>query len=371
MSALFSPLSLRDLTLRNRIVISPMCQYSADNGKATAWHTIHLGSLALSGAGMLILEATAVEPDGRITHADLGLWDDATEAALVPVLAAIRAYSPIPVVMQVAHAGRKASSHTPWDGGQLIPPTEPNGWRPWAPSAIPHKEGEAAPQALDAAGLARIKAAFVATAQRAERLGIDGLELHAAHGYLLHEFLSPLSNQRTDEYGGSLENRLRFPLEVFAAVRAAFPANKPVGVRLSFSDWVDGGWNLADSITFCTKLKALGVDWIDASSGGLSPLQKITLVPGYQVPGAEAIKAATGLPTIAVGLITDAEQADAIIANGQADMIALARGILYDPRWPWHAAAKLGASVEAPRQYWRCNPSTAKTVFGDAVSGGR
>src|ERR1700744_1042226 len=259
MSELFSPLTQRRVTLPNRIVISPMCQYSAERGEATAWHMIHLGHLALSGAGMLCLEATAVEPDGRITPADLGLWDDATEAALKPVLAAIRKYSHIAVTMQVSHAGRKASSASPWDGGQLIPVSE-GGWMPSAPSAIPHKEGETPPLALDTAGLIRIREAFVATAKRAHRLGIDGLEVHAAHGYLLHQFLSPIANQRTDEYGGSLENRMRFPLEVFDAVRAAFPADRAVTMRVSATDWVEGGWDLEQTIVFARALEDHGCD---------------------------------------------------------------------------------------------------------------
>lgn len=370
MSALFSPFTLRGLTLPNRIVISPMCQYSSEDGAANAWHMMHLGSLALSGASMLCFEATAVEADGRITPGDLGLYDDATEAALKPVLAAIRQHSKIKVAMQLAHAGRKASSNVPWKGGQLIPPSE-GGWLPHAPSAVPHKEGEAAPQALDAAGLARVRQAFVASARRAARLGIDALELHGAHGYLLHQFLSPIANKRTDEYGGSLENRMRFPLEVFDAVRAAFPDDRPVGVRVSATDWVDGGWDLEQTIVFTRELQKRGVDWIDASSGGVSPLQKIKLEPGYQVPFAQAIKQATGVTTIAVGLITEVQQAEDIIAKGQADFVALARGMLYDPRWPWHAAAQLGASVNAPPQYWRSQPSTQKALFGDTTFGAR
>lgn len=370
MSVLFSPSTLRGLTLSNRIVISPMCQYSAQGGKATAWHMIHLGNLALSGAGMLITEATAVEPEGRISPADLGLWDDATQAALVPVLAAIRQHSKIAVAVQLAHAGRKASSHVPWEGGQLIP-ADQGGWRPFAPSAVPQKDGEAAPLALDAAGLARVREAFAAAARRADRLGIDAIEIHAAHGYLLHQFLSPIANLRTDEYGGSLENRLRFPLEIFDAVRAAFPEDKPVGVRISASDWVAGGWDLEQSITFAHALKARGVDWIDVSSGGVSPQQRITLGPGYQVPFAEAVKAATGVNTMAVGLITDPGQAEEIVASGKADFVALARGILYDPRWPWHAAVHLGATVEAAPQFWRSAPHEHKALFGDTVTGAR
>jgi NADPH2 dehydrogenase len=370
MSALFSPITLRKLTLRNRIAISPMCQYSAENGAATAWHMMHLGALSISGAGLLTIEATAVEAEGRITPGDLGLYDDATEAALRPVLAAIRKYSKIPVSMQLAHAGRKASSYVPWEGGQQIPLSQ-GGWLASAPSAIPQREGELPPQALDAAGLARIRAAFVTAAHRAERLGLDGLEIHAAHGYLIHEFLSPIANHRTDEYGGSLENRIRFPLEIFDAVRAAFPAEKPIGVRVSGTDWVEGGWDIDQTIIFAKALKERGADWIDVSSGGISPLQKIPVGPGYQVPLAEAVKAATGLNTISVGLITDAHQAEAIVASGEADLVALARGMLYDPRWPWHAAAQLGATVDAPPQYWRAAPHEVKGLFGKIVDGGR
>jgi NADPH2 dehydrogenase len=370
MSALFSPLTLRELTLRNRVVVSPMCQYSAEDGAATDWHLIHLGGLAMSGAGLLFTEATAVEPDGRISPADLGLYDEATEAALCRVLRAIRKHSGIPIGMQLAHAGRKASSRAPWDGGGLIAPEE-GGWLPVAPSAVPQKEGEPPPAALDADGLTRIRQAFVDTAQRAVRLGIDALEVHAAHGYLLHEFLSPLSNRRTDEYGGSLENRMRYPLSVFEAVRAAVPGHLPVGVRVSATDWVEGGWDLVQTIAFASELKARGVDWIDASSGGVSSAQKIRLGPGYQVEFAQAIKEATGVTTIAVGLITEPEQAEAIVAEGKADLVALARGILYDPRWPWHAAAQLGATVEAPPQYWRSPPHGVRNLFAEATFGAR
>ncbi len=370
MSALFSPAVLRGVKLANRVVVSPMCQYCAEDGQAGSWHLVHLGTLALSGASMLCIEATAVEPGGRITPGDLGLWDDATESALQPVLAAIRKYSQITVAMQLGHAGRKASSHVPWQGGQQIP-LDQGGWLTDAPSAIPQKPDETPPLALDGAGMARIREAFVAIAQRAVRLGIDALELHAAHGYLLHQFLSPISNQRTDAYGGSLENRMRFPLEVFDAVRAVFPADKPVGVKISATDWVDGGWDVEQSIEFVKALQRRDVDWIDVSSGGISPLQKIALGPGYQVPFAQAIKAATGVNTMSVGLITEAQQAEAIVASGQADLIAIARGMLYDPRWAWHAAAELGATVDAPPQYWRAPPREHAHLFNDIVFGAR
>ncbi len=370
MSQLFSPWALRDLQLPNRIVVSPMCQYSAVDGSAQPWHLMHLGHLALSGAGMLCIEATAVEARGRITPGDLGLWNDANEAALAPVLAAIRQHAAIPVVMQLAHAGRKASSEVPWRGGQQIALSD-GGWLADGPSALAIRDGELAPQALDEAGLARIRSAFAAAAMRAARLGIDALEVHAAHGYLLHSFLSPVANQRTDAYGGSLENRMRFPLEIFDAVRAAFPANQPVGVRVSASDWIDGGWDLAQTIAFCQQLQARGVDWIDVSSGGVSPLQKIALGPGYQVPFAQAIKKAGNTTTMAVGLITEPQQAEAIIANGQADLVALGRSLIYNPRWPWHAAAALGAQVAAPPQYWRSPPREQADLFGKTVLGMR
>jgi NADPH2 dehydrogenase len=319
---------------------------------------------------MFCIEATHVEAIGRITPGCLGLYNDATEAALKPILASIRKHSKAAVAMQLAHAGRKGSSYRPWEGGQLI--SLPNGgWQTVAPSAVPHKEGEAAPAALDEAGLTRVRDAFVSAAKCAERLGIDALELHGAHGYLLHQFLSPISNRRTDRYGGSLENRMRFPLEVYDAVRTAFPDEKPIGVRLSASDWVEGAWDLAQTIEFAKELKKRGVDWIDASSGGVSPLQKIPLGPGYQVPFAQAIREATGLTTIAVGLITEAKHAEDIVASGKADMVALARGMLYDPRWGWHAAAALGGQVTAPPQYWRSQPSAQKMLFGATTFGAR
>ena len=370
MSTLFSPYSIGSLHLKNRIVIAPMCQYSAVDGAATDWHQIHLGHLALSGAGLLIIEATAVEDIGRITPGCLGLWSDATESALKRVLQAVRAHSRMPIAIQLGHAGRKASSHVPWQGGQLIAP-EQGGWRPVAPSALPQLDGEAPPLALDEAGLQRIVAAFVDAALRAHRLGLDAIELHAAHGYLLHQFLSPISNVRSDAYGGSLENRMRFPLQVFEAVRAALPAATPLGVRLSATDWVDGGWDPAQSLVFARALQSRGLSFLHVSSGGVSPQQKIPIGPGYQVGLAETLRRETGLPTLAVGLITEAEQAEAIVASGQADLVALARAMLFDPRWPWHAAAQLGATVEAPPQYWRSQPRGMANLFGDVRIGMR
>jgi 2,4-dienoyl-CoA reductase-like NADH-dependent reductase (Old Yellow Enzyme family) len=363
-SQLFSPYNIGQLTIPNRIIIAPMCQYSAQNGEATDWHLLHLGNLALSGAGLLIIEATAVEPEGRISPADLGLWSDETEAALAKVLKTVRQYSAMPIAIQLAHAGRKASTAAPWDGGQLVMP-EHGGWQTIAPSAIPFTPDDPAPIALGQADLQRIIQAFVTAAERAHRLGLDAIEVHAAHGYLLHQFLSPLSNVRNDEYGGSLENRMRFPLAVFDAMKAAVPDSLPIGVRISATDWVDGGWDLEQSVLFAQALRERGCAYIHVSSGGLAVAQKIQPRPNYQVPFAQTIRAETGLPTIAVGLITEPEDAEAIIAEGRADMVGIARGILYDPRWPWHAAAKLNAQVDAPPQYWRCQPHGLKSLFGE------
>lgn len=361
-SQLFQPFDLGGLHLSNRIVIAPMCQYSAEDGSATDWHLIHLGNLSLSGAGLLIIEATAVEAEGRISPDDLGLWSDSNEAALARVLEAVRRHSDMPIGIQLSHAGRKASVYSPWTGGGQRPLGD-RGWQTLAPSALPMQATDRPPLPLDATGLKRIREAFVATARRAVRLGLQAIELHCAHGYLLHQFLSPLANQREDAYGGSLENRMRFPLEVFDAVREAVPAAIPVGVRVSGTDWVEGGWDIAQTVTFSEALKARGVSFIHVSSGGVSAAQKIALSPGYQVPLARAVKAATGVPTIAVGLITDYEHAEAVVAGGDADMVALARGILYEPRWPWHAAAHLGASVKAPKQYLRSQPNRFRTLF--------
>ncbi len=370
MSRLFEPYVLGGLQLSNRIVVAPMCQYSAEDGCATDWHLIHLGGLALSGAGLLIIEATAVAPEGRISPADLGLWSDANEAALGRVLEAVRRYSPIPVAIQLGHAGRKASCQPPWEGGQQIPP-EQSGWQTVAPTALPQRDGEHLPRPLDIAGLARVREAFVASARRAVRLGLQAIELHAAHGYLLHQFLSPLANRREDAYGGSLENRMRFPLEVFEAVRAALPAGIPVGMRVSATDWMDGGWELEQTVAFGQALETRGCAFIHVSSGGVSPRQSVPVGPGYQLPLAEGVRAGTGLPTIAVGLITEPRQAEAVIEAGQGDLVALARGMLYDPRWPWHAAAALGGRVTAPPQYWRCEPAEHRGLFGKTVPGKR
>ena len=370
-SVLFTPFTLRKLTLANRIVVSPMCQYSAVDGRAVDWHTVHWGHLLQSNAGMFTIEATAVSALGRITYGCLGLYDDACETALGERLAIARSIAPpIPVAIQLAHAGRKGSSQVPWEGGQLIP-LDQGGWTPVAPSAIAQLDNEALPAALDLAGIAQIKREFVAAVQRALRIGIDAIELHLAHGYLLHEFLSPLSNQRSDVYGGSFDNRVRFPLEVFAAVRDAWPEDRPLGVRISATDWVEGGWTIDDSIELARRLQSAGCDWIDTSSGGVSSRQKIPLGPGYQVHLARAIRKATSMPTMAVGLITDAAQAEAIVAAHDADLVAMARALLWDPHWPWHAAAALGAQVQVPKPYWRSAPRDAGDVLAYAKIGMR
>ncbi len=366
MSALFTPLEVGTLKLANRIVIAPMCQYSAEEGCMTDWHIIHLGQLALSGAALLTIEATAVTPEGRITYGDTGLWCDANEEAMAHVLASIRRWSDIPVAIQLGHAGRKASTEKPWLGGEQIRPDAANGWQTLAPSPIPFLPEETPPAQLDFAGLDRIREAFADAALRAARLGLAAVQLHGAHGYLLHQFLSPLSNRRSDQYGGSLENRMRFPLEVFDAVRAAFPAERPVTMRASATDWVEGGWEVEQTIEFARALEARGCAAIHVSSGGLDPRQRIPVGPSYQVPLARKVKRAVNMPVIAVGLITDFEQAEAIVGTGDADLVALARGMLYDPRWPWHAAAHLGGQVRAPPQYLRSQPRQHRHLFETA-----
>src|SRR5690606_36400937 len=307
-SRLFTPIEVGKLKLANRIVIAPMCMYSAEDGCMTDWHQIHYGNLALSGAALLTIEATAVVPEGRITYGDVGLWDDRTEAAMGRVLDSVRRWSDMPLAVQLAHAGRKASTEKPWLGGKQVSPDHPNGWQTVAPFAVPFQSTDNAPLSLDRDGLKRVREGFAAAAKRAARLGIDGIQIHGAHGYLLHQFLSPLSNQRDDEYGGSPESRMRFPLEVFDAVRQAFTADRPVSIRVSGTDWVEGVWDIEQTIEFAKALEARGCDAIHVSSGGLHPDQKIPLGPSYQVPLARAVKQAVNMPVITVGLITDYEQ---------------------------------------------------------------
>ena len=354
MSQLFSPLAVGPLTLRNRIVIAPMCQYSAIDGVPEPWHAQHLGKLALSGASAVIVEATGVEAAGRISWADTGLWDDAQETAFTQLLAQIRTYSDTPIGIQLAHAGRKASTNPPWiDRGGPAPADK--AWQTSSASALAFKDGWHTPTALDEAGMDRVIAAFVQAAGRAERAGFDLVELHAAHGYLLTQFLSPLSNQRTDDYGGSLENRMRFPLRVAAALREAWPRTKALGARLNGSDWTDGGITPDEAVTFSRALHDLGYDYLHLTSGGNVATAKIPGdQPGYQVPFAAAVKAAIpDAVVIAVGMIFDPAQAEDIVASGQADAVALARAALDDPNWGHHAAVALGAPEDLPKQYDR------------------
>lgn len=360
---LFTPFRIRNLELDNRIVIAPMCQYSATDGCMNDWHVQHLGQLAQSGAGLLTIEATSVSPEGRITFADVGLYDDRCEEAMGRVIASIRQWSDMPIAIQLAHAGRKASTSKPWEQKGPLAPDEEGGWQTVAPSAIPYNEGHSTPAALDSEGLETVRQQFAQAAKRAARLNVDLIQIHAAHGYLLHQFLSPLSNNRTDNYGGSFENRVRFPLEIFDVVRAAFPADKAISVRISATDWVEGGFNIDEAVAFSRLLEERGADAIHVSSGGLHPEQQIDVFPGYQVPLARAVKSAVNIPVVAVGLITEPEHAEAIVAGGDADFIGLARGVLYNPRWPWHAAAALGAQVHASNQYLRCQPHNLKHLF--------
>jgi 2,4-dienoyl-CoA reductase (NADPH2) len=349
--ALFQPITLRGSIARNRIVVSPMCQYSATDGFATDWHVVHLGSRAVGGAGIVFVEATAVVPEGRITPGDLGIWSDAHIESLARVARAIRENGAVPAI-QLAHAGRKASCALPWDGGRQLAESA-GGWTTVAPSAVPFRDDERVPVALDEAGIRDVVAAFVAAARRARAAGFEIVEIHSAHGYLLGEFLSPLSNRRSDGYGGSFQNRTRLLREVVQAVRAVWPAELPLFVRISATDWLDGGWDADQSVALARELGALGVDLVDTSSGGLSPKAKIPDGPGYQVPFASRIRNEAGIATGAVGRITRAEQAEEILASGHADLVFLAREMLRDPYWPIHAAQALGASVPWPKQYLR------------------
>jgi len=349
--ALFRPITMRGLALANRIVISPMCQHSAIDGCATDWHLIHLGHLALSAAGLLMLEATGVEPAGRISAKCLGLYSDANEAALGDVLRRIRRHSPIAVGLQLAHSGRKGSLQPSFSGGLPVLLAD-GGWQTVGPSALAF-EGYPAPAELDRAGMVRIVAAFREAARRAARLPIDLLELHGAHGYLISSFLSPLANRRTDAYGGDLASRMRFPLEIFEAVREVWPSDRPLGMRLNGTAWRSDGITSDEAVAFSQALRSRECDFIDVSSGGNAPAD-IPIGPGYQVPLAEKVRYGSGVPTIAVGRIIEPTYADEIISSGRADMVALARGMLNDPRWPWHAAETLGVPVVgAPPQYSR------------------
>ena len=350
MPHLFSPLKIKNIELKNRIAVSPMCEYSSEDGFANNWHLVHLGSRAVGGAGLIITEATAVSPEGRISYADLGIYMDEHIPKLKEITDFIKANGSVAGI-QLAHAGRKASHEVPWLGNAQIRDYLPNGWTTYGASAIPYSDAQQPPVELDKAGIEKVKADFKAAALRALQAGFDVIELHAAHGYLLHQFYSPLSNKRTDEYGGSFENRIRFTLEIIAAVQEVWPVENPLFVRLSASDWTEGGWTVEDSVQLANILKGKGVDLIDTSSGG-NVMARIPLSPGYQVAFAEAVRQ-TGILTGAVGLITTAEQADEIIQNGKADLVLLAREFLRDPYFPIHAAKALGHDIKWPVQYER------------------
>jgi 2,4-dienoyl-CoA reductase-like NADH-dependent reductase (Old Yellow Enzyme family) len=351
MSALFTPLTLRDVTFRNRIFVSPMCQYSSENGMPNDWHFVHLGSRAVGGAGLVIVEASGVSPEGRITAWDSGIWSEAHADAFRRIVDFIDAQGSVAGI-QIAHAGRKASTDKPWRGGRAIK-DGPASWTTLAPSPIHYREGDPIPHALTPDEIDDVIAQFVRSAELARRAGFRVIEVHAAHGYLLHQFLSPLINTRDDEYGGSLENRMRFTLRIVREVRAVWPRELPLFVRISASDWAEGGWTLADSIVLSKELKELGVDLVDCSSGGAIPHAKIELGPGYQVPFARAVRAEAEIATGAVGLITSAQQAEQIVLEGSADAVLLARQLLRDPYFPLHAARELGVELAWPDQYGR------------------
>lgn len=358
-SALFTPFRLRDLELPNRIVVSPMCQYMSENGSASDWHLMHLGQFAMGAAGLVITEATHVSAAGRISPRCLGLYSDDNEKTLAHVIAFCKKHGVARMGIQLAHAGRKASSLPPAQGGKPLT-AEQGAWKTVAPSALPFGPGWHVPEALTRDGLREVKQQFVDAAKRAARIGFDLAELHVAHGYLLHEFLSPISNQRTDEYGGALQNRMRYPLEVFDAVRAVWPKERPLGVRVSATDWIDGGWTPEETVAFAKEMKLRGCDFLDVSSGQLDPRQQIPFAPGYNVPFAEKVKKESGIATMSVGMITRPWQAEDIVAGGKADLIALARGVMDDPRWAWHAARELGGEAPYAPNYQRCAPAVWK-----------
>jgi len=352
---LFTPIQLGGITLPNRVVVSPMCQYSAADGAMSDWHIVHLGSLAVSRAGLAIIEATGVTREGRISHGCTGLYSDLNEAAMKRAVDVYRGITKSPIGVQLAHAGRKGSAHVPWQGGKALGPGE-SPWQTVAPSAVAFAEDWHTPRALAADDIRGLADAFVAAAGRALRIGLDLIELHSAHGYLLHQFLSPLSNQRTDRYGGSLENRMRAPLEIARALREAWPKDRALGARITASDWAPGGFEAQDAVAYARALKAAGFDYVCVSSGGAVAHQKIKVVPGYQAGFAEAVRRGAQLPVMAVGMIAEPQQAEDILAAGQADMVALARAMLDDPRWVWHAAERFGVKLDYPPQYRRAHP---------------
>ncbi len=363
MSVLFSPITLRDVELPGRIVVSPMCQYVAEDGVMNDWHLMHLGQLSMGAAQLLLTEATHVSAAGRISPGCAGLWNDAQEAAMLRVAGFCRQHGTATMGIQLAHAGRKASCNTPLNGS--VPLSEEQGaWQTYGPSAAGFSPDWHVPEALDRGGMERIKQDFVDAAIRAARIGIEVFNLHGGHGYLLNQFFSPLSNQRSDEYGGDVHHRIRYPLEVFEAVRAALPSGKPLGVRISAIDWVDGGTTVEDTIVFVNALEEAGCDYIDITTGGVDHRQKIVTKPGYQVEFASAVKKKSGIPIMAVGMITEPKQAEEIIAVGHADFVMLARGVMHNPRWAWHAAIELGAEIDYPPQYVRCSPGLWRPASG-------
>lgn len=361
-SALFSPIELRRLTLKNRLVVSPMCQYISENGSANDWHLMHLGSFSIGGFGLVMTEATNVNAIGKITHKCATLCSDDNEVALKRVIDFNKKFGVAAQGIQLAHAGRKGSTQPPALGGQSLKPEE-GAWETVAPSALAFAPGWHVPRALSKDEIKEIQKDFVTSVKRALRVGYDLIEMHAGHGYLTHQFLSPLSNRRTDEYGGSLENRMRFALETFKAMRAAWPEEKPMGVRVSATDWVDGGWTPEETVVFSRELKKLGCDYIDVSSGALDPNQQIPLSLGYQVPFSEKVRKEADIMTTAVGLISDVDQAEKILKSGQADLICMGRGAMWDPRFPWHAAEALRAEAPYPPRSTPCHPSLRPQVF--------
>jgi 2,4-dienoyl-CoA reductase-like NADH-dependent reductase (Old Yellow Enzyme family) len=361
-SVLFSPITLRGLTLPNRVVVSPMCQYNSSDGSANDWHLMHLGNMALGCAGLVMTEMTDVNPQGRISPRCAGMWSDENEAALKRVHDFCRQYGVAKLGVQLAHAGRKGPTTPPAAGGKPIL-EGPDAWTPEAPSAIPYDTEWPVPKEMTKADIKRCIGEFAAAARRVDRIGYDVIELHGAHGYLGHQFLSPISNQRTDEYGGSLQNRMRFVIEMYEAVRGAWPDSKPIGIRVSATDWVDGGWTPDETVALAKELQTRGLDYMDVSTGGLSPLQKIPLAPAYQAPFAEKVKKESGITTMSVGLIAGAQQAEDILVQGKADLICIGRAAMWDPRWAWHAAEELGAEAAYAPKMMACHPKLRPQLF--------
>ncbi len=361
-SALFSPIKLRGLELANRIVVSPMCQYNSEDGSATDWHLMHLGQFSLGAAGLVMTEMTNVSPEGRITLNCAGMYTDAQEKGMKRVIDFCRKYGVAKHGVQLAHAGRKGSTQLPAAGGKPLKPDE-GAFETLAPSALPYAPDWPAPRAMTKSDIERIINAFAESTKRVLRVGYDLIELHGGHGYLIHQFLSPLSNRRTDEYGGSLENRMRFPLQVFAAMRAVWPSDRPMGARISAADWVDGGWDIDETVVLARELKKLGCDYVDCSSGGLDPGQKVPFAPGYNASFAERVRKEADIATMVVGLIASPRLCEDIIGSGKSDFVCLARGAMWNPRFAWHAAEELGAETAYAPKYRACHPSLRPQIF--------